>query len=79
MIKKRLDIIDKKIALSIEDASNYSDMLLTAQHLEEAGDSTNYDTQIVANNLQIRELDQKIYKYDAQLELLKLYQKVESL
>ncbi len=79
LIKKRLDIIDKKIALSIEDASNYSDMLLTAQHLEEAGDSTNYDTQIVANNLQIRELDQKIYKYDAQLELLKLYQKVESL
>ncbi len=77
LIKKRLDIIDRKIALSIEDASNYSSMLLTTQNLEEAGDSTSYDTQIVANNLKIRELDQNIYKYDAQIELLKLYQKVE--
>ena len=76
LIKKRLDIIDSKIKLSIEDASNYSSMLLTTQNLEKAGDSTSYDTQIVANNLKIRELDQNIYKYDAQIELLKLYQKV---
>ena len=79
LIKKRLEIIDRKIELSIEDASNYSSMLLTSQNLEKAGDSTNYDTQIVANNLKIRELDQNIYKYDAQLELLKLYQKVENI
>ncbi len=76
LIKKRLDIIDRKIALSIEDASNYSSMLLTTQNLEKAGDSTSYDTQIVENNLKIRELDQNIYKYDAQIELLKLYKKV---
>ena len=79
LIKKRLEIIDRKIELSIEDASNYSSMLLTSQNLEKAGDSTNYDTQIVANNLKIRELDQNIYKYDAQLELLKLYQKISIL
>jgi hypothetical protein len=34
------------------------------------------DTQIVENNLQVRQLDQDIYRYDAQLELLNLYSKV---
>jgi len=73
LIKKRLEIIDQKIALSQDDAQNYASMLATAQDLEKVGDSTTYDTQIVENSLQIRELDQDIYKYDAQLELLKLY------
>ncbi len=77
LVKKRLEIIDQKIALSIDDAQNYASMLRVAQELEEIGDSTNYDTQIVENNLRVRELDQDIYRYDAQLELLSLYEKVE--
>ena len=76
LVKKRLEIIDKKIALSKDDANNYASMLSVAQGLEKAGDSTSYDTQIVYNNLKVRELDQDIYKYDAQLELLNLYSKV---
>jgi outer membrane protein TolC len=76
LIKKRLEIIDQKIALSQEDANNYASMLTTAQDLEKVGDSTTYDTQIVENNLQVRQLDQDIYRYDAQLELLNLYSKV---
>jgi hypothetical protein len=48
-------------------------MLTTAQDLEKLGDRTSLDTQIVANSVQVRELDQEIYKVDAQLELLGLY------
>jgi len=48
-------------------------MLATAQDMEELGDKTNLDTEIVSNNLKVRELDQEIYKVDAQLELLGLY------
>jgi outer membrane protein TolC len=76
LIKKRLDIIDQKIDLSIQDAQNYQNMLNVAYDLEKAGDSTNYDTQIVENNLKVRQIDQDIYRYDAQLELLGLYIKV---
>jgi outer membrane protein TolC len=71
--QKRLAIIDKKIALSIDDETYYKSMLVTAQDLEKIGDQTSLDTEIVANSVQIRELDQEIYKMDAQLELLGLY------
>ncbi len=73
LIQKHLDIIDKKIELSKEDAQHYASMLVTAQELEEVGDRTSLDTQKVANTLQIRKIDQEIYKIDAQLELLGLY------
>ena len=73
LITKRLEIIEKKIALSLDDATHYQSMLATAQDMEALGDKTNFDTQIVSNNLKVRELDQEIYKIDAQLELLGLY------
>ena len=73
LIQKHLEIIDKKIELSKEDAQHYASMLLTAQELEEVGDRTSLDTQIVSNTLKVRELDQEMYKLDAQLELLGLY------
>ncbi len=76
LIKKRLEIIDQKIALSIDDATNYESMLNIARESEKIGDSTNYDTEIIENNLKVRLLDQEIYRYDAQLELLTLYVKV---
>jgi len=73
LIQKHLEIIDKKIALSKEDAGHYESMLITAQDMEELGDRTSFDTEIVSNTLKVRKLDQEIYKVDAQLELLKLY------
>jgi len=73
LAQKRLEIIDKKIALSKDDAKHYESMLITAQDLESLGDRTSLDTEIVANNVKVRELDQEIYKIDAQLELLGLY------
>ena len=76
LVVKKLEIIDKKIALSKEDATHYESMLMTTQELEAIGDKTSYDTQIIANTLKVRELDQGIYTIDAQLELLELYSKV---
>lgn len=73
LVQKQLEIIDKKIALSQEDAQHYLSMLTTAQDLERIGDRTSLDTKIVANSVKIREIDQEIYKIDAQLELLGLY------
>ncbi|CAA6824284.1 MAG: Unknown protein [uncultured Sulfurovum sp.] len=71
--QKRLEIIDKKIALSMDDERHYQSMLVTAEDLEKLGDQTGLDTEIVANSVGIRALDQEIYKIDAQLELLGLY------
>jgi len=71
--KKRLSIIDQKIALSKEDAQSYASMLTTAKEFEALGDKTNFDTKIVSNTLKVRQLDEEIYKIDAQLELLGLY------
>lgn len=73
LAQKRLAIIDKKIALSKDDMSHYESMLGVAQDLEAVGDKTSLDTQIVANNVRVRKLDQEIYKIDAQLELMGLY------
>ncbi len=73
LIQKRLEIIDKKIALAKEDEAAYKRMLETTQELEELGDKTALDTEIVANTLKIRQIDQAIYKIDAQLELMPLY------
>jgi outer membrane protein TolC len=73
LIQKRLEIIDKKIALSKEDAMHYQSMLDTTKELASLGDKTNLDTEIVSNTLKIRQIDQEIYKIDAQLELMQLY------
>jgi outer membrane protein TolC len=73
LVQKRLEIIDKKIALSKDDEKHYMSMLSTAKDFEKLGDQTALDTKIVENSVKIRELDQEIYKIDAQLELLGLY------
>lgn len=73
LAQKRLEIIDKKIALSEDDKRHYESMLATAKDFESVGDQTSLDTAIVANSVGIRVLDQEIYKIDAQLELLGLY------
>lgn len=73
LIKKRLEIIDEKIALSEDDAIHYQSMLNITQEMQSVGDKTSFDTDIVSNSLKIRELDQQIYRVDAQIELLELY------
>jgi hypothetical protein len=48
------------------------------RNLEKAGEKTSYDTAMMQNSLEIKKLDQKIYEVDKQIELLKLYIKVEN-
>ncbi|CAA6810626.1 MAG: Unknown protein, partial [uncultured Sulfurovum sp.] len=48
--QKRLEIIDKKIALSMDDKRHYESMLVTAKDFESLGDQTALDTEIVANS-----------------------------
>jgi outer membrane protein TolC len=76
---KRLEVIDKKIELSQEDAEHYRSMLTTTQELEQLGDKTSFDTQIVSKTLKVREIDQSIYAIDAELELLNLYTKITTI
>jgi len=48
------------------------------KNLVQAGEKTSLDADIMQNSLKIRKLDQKIYKIDKQVQLLKLYVRVEN-
>lgn len=76
-IGNSLKILDKKILLAKKDADIYQNLLTLTQNLVEAGEKTVLDTDIMKNSIKIRKLDQKIYKIDKQVQLLKLYIRVE--
>jgi outer membrane protein TolC len=75
-ILNRLGIIDKRIALARKDEKLYRRLLEVTRNLEEAGEKTRYDTELMQNSLLIRKLDQQIYAIDRQIQLLDLYIKV---
>ncbi|MDQ7084137.1 MAG: TolC family protein [Sulfurovum sp.] len=77
-IDNSLKILDKKILLAQKDAKIYQNLLILTQNLVEAGEKTSLDTDIMQNSITIRKLDQKIYKIDKQIQLLKLYIRVEN-
>ncbi|SFV71880.1 FIG01146407: hypothetical protein [hydrothermal vent metagenome] len=77
-IGNSLKILDKKILLAEKDAKIYQSLFKVTQNLVEAGEKTSLDTDIMKNSIKIRNLDQKIYKIDKQVQLLKLYIRVEN-
>jgi len=77
-IHNSLGILDKKIVLAQKDEKIYKNLYRTTKNLALAGEKTSLDTDIMQNSLQIRKLDQKIYKIDKQVQLLKLYIRVEN-
>jgi len=77
-IHNSLDILDKKIVLAQKDEKIYKSLYRTTKNLALAGEKTSLDADIMQNSLQIRKLDQKIYKIDKQVKLLKLYIRVEN-
>jgi len=77
-IKNSLTILDKKILLAKKDAKIYKSLLKVTENLVQAGEKTSLDTDIMKNSIEIRKLDQKIYKIDKQIQLLKLYVRVEN-
>lgn len=77
-IQNSLNILDKKILLAKKDAQIYTNLLKLTKNLAVAGEKTSLDTAIMKNSLKIRNLDQKIYKIDKQIRLLKLYVRMEN-
>ena len=77
-IHNSLDILNRKIVLAQKDEKIYKSLYRTTKNLALAGEKTSLDADIMQNSLQIRILDQKIYKIDKQVKLLKLYIRVEN-
>jgi len=75
-IHNSLGILDKKIALAQKDEKIYKNLFNVTKNLAQAGEKTSLDTAIMHNSLKIRKIDQKIYKIDKQVQLLKLYVRV---
>lgn len=77
-IVNSLKVLDKKIVLAQKDEKVYKSLFRVTSNLVEAGEKTSLDADIMQNSLKIRKLDQKIYKIDKQVQLLKLYVRVEN-
>ena len=77
-IYNSLGILDKKIVLARKDEKVYKSLFRLTKNLAEAGEKTSLDADIMHNSLQIRKIDQKIFKIDKQIQLLKLYVRVEN-
>ena len=77
-IDNSLNILDRKISLAHKDEEVYKNLLRLTKDLVSAGEKTSLDADIMSNSLQIRKLDQQIYRIDKQLKLLQLYIRVEN-
>jgi len=77
-IQNSLEILDKKIMLANKDEKVYNNLYRLTKNLAQAGEKTSYDADVMYNSQQIRKLDQKIFKIDKQIQLLKLYVRVEN-
>jgi outer membrane protein TolC len=76
LVQRKLEIIDKKIALAKKDEQLYNRLYRTTKNLAYAGEKTSLDTAMMLNSLKVRRLDQKIYDLEKQIELIELYVKV---
>lgn len=77
-IYNSLEILDKKIQLAYQDEKVYENLFNVTKNLAQAGEKTLLDSDIMYNSLQIRKIDQAIYKIDKQVHLLRLYVRVEN-
>ncbi len=77
-IHNSLSILDKKILLAQKDEKVYNSLYRLTKNLADAGEKTSLDADIMHNSLQIRKIDQKIYEIDKQVQLLKLYVRMEN-
>ena len=77
-IKDSLRIINKKINLAHKDERIYKNLYRVTKNLVRAGEKTKLDSDIMYNSLQIRKIDQKIFRIDKQVQLLKLYARMDN-
>ena len=77
-IRNSLNILDRKIVLAKKDEKIYGNLYKVTKNLVQAGEKTSLDADVMGNSLQIRKIDQRIYSIDKQIQLLKLYIRVEN-
>ena len=77
-IRNSLHIFDRKISLARKDEKIYGNLYKVTKNLAQAGENTMLDADVMKNSQQIRRLDQCIYSIDKQIQLLKLYIRVEN-
>jgi len=77
MIKRKISIINRQIALAYKEANIYKKLLVTTKRLYKAGQRSKSDVDLLRNSYKMKKLDAKIYKINKELELLKLYEKMQ--
>jgi len=77
-VANSLEILDRKISLARKDEKVYRSLYTLTKNLVQAGEKTPLDVDVMNNSLQIRKLDQKIYEIDKQLQLIRLYIRMEN-
>ena len=75
----RLNILNKKIALSEEDIKLYAKLVKEFDEQFKAGLKTKDDLEMMKNSKKIKELDKKIYNIEKNIELLKLYENIQNI
>ena len=71
-----ISLIESKIALARSDEKLYSKLLKSTQELYRAGSKTKLDIDTLKNSMQMARLDAQVYELEKQIQLLKLYEKV---
>jgi len=77
-IVNSLKILDRKIMLAKKDEKVYQNLYKVTKNLVKAGEKTSLDVDVMRNSLHIRRLDQQVYEIDKQLQLIKLYIRMEN-
>ena len=75
-IRNTLKLLERKIALAKKDVNIYRNLYRVTQNLVKAGEKTPLDAKVMYHSMQMRKLDAQIFEYDKQMQLLKLYMKV---
>lgn len=70
LLANKLDIINKKINLAKRDEKIYERLYSVTKNLVYAGEKNTLDVTVIHNTLRVRKLDQQIYYFDKQIELL---------
>jgi len=78
MVKRKLSIINRQIELAHKEASIYKKLLVTTKRLYKAGQRSKSDVDLLRNSYKMKNIDAQIYAINKELELLKLYAKMQN-
>jgi outer membrane protein TolC len=76
LVLDTIAIIDKKIALARSDEKLYRSLLQSTREQYRAGEKTRWDVETMKNSMEMAKLDARVYEIEKQIQLLKLYAKI---